>query len=141
MSKKYYINYIDQFAGSSQASIPENLTYKPCKFCLPSIRQKIFNIKDKQRFSYRDMMLFIKNNFREGLYTGLQKNRSNSRDFNIEHTVPVSLFSPNGGRDVDSNQIPPISIEPYSDPNIMYTSYKDANTHRQNYILTFKPSS
>lgn len=131
-SRKYLIDYTNQHGNSA----PTNLTYNPCPHCVPVIRKKIFDVKDRLRFSYRDMMMFVKDNFTEGLYTGLIKNRQNSRDFNIEHTVPVSLFSPLGGRNVTDTEIPPISIEPYSDPNIMYTSFKDANTHRQNYIIS-----
>lgn len=151
---KYYINYQNQNGASRKNNkknkmteevakdiavtnvIPETLTYKPCKNCLINLRTKIFKVKDRLRFSYFDMMNYVKKTFNEGLYTGSQKNRKNTRNYNIEHTVPVSLFSPNGGRNINIKELPPISIEPLSDPHIMFTTNKIANTWRQNYIIT-----
>ena len=127
----FKINYYNIYGGDDI-----NFSYKPCPNCVPVLRKKILYIKDKINFPYKDMMIFIKDNFNEGLYSGLTKFPYNQRNYNIEHIVPFSLFSRIGRDKLNINSILPKNVEPFTDPNIMFTTNIDANIHRNDFILS-----
>ena len=113
-----------------------NFTYRPCPNCVPILRKKILSIKNNKRFSYNEINYFIKDNFTEGLYSGLIKNDQNKSNYNIEHLVPFSLFSRIGRNKLDFNSYLSKNFEPFTDANIMFTTYKDTNTHRNDFLLS-----
>ena len=114
----------------------QNFTYRPCPNCVPILRKKILDIKNKKRFSYNEINYFIKDNFTEGLYSGLIKDSRNRSNYNIEHLVPFSLFSRTGRNKLDFNSYLSKNFEPFTDANIMFTTYKDTNTHRNDFLLS-----
>jgi hypothetical protein len=128
----FKINYNNVNGGNNSS----NFTYRPCPNCVPFLRKKILDIKNKNCFSYNEINNFIVNNFDQGLYSGLIKNYRNRSNYNIEHLVPFSLFSRTGRNNLNYYSCLPKNVEPFTDANIMFTTYKDTNTHRNNFILS-----
>jgi hypothetical protein len=128
----FKIKYNNINGGNSS----HNFTYRPCPNCVPILRKKILSIKNKKCFSYNKINYFIKDNFTEGLYSGLIKNDINKSNYNIEHLVPFSLFSRIGRNKLDFNSCLSKNFEPFTDANIMFTTYKDTNTHRNDFKLS-----
>ena len=128
----FKINYNNVNGGNNSS----NFTYRPCPNCVPILRKKILDIKKKKCFSYNEINNFIIDNFNEGLYSGLIKNFRNRSNYNIEHLVPFSLFSRTGRNNLNYYSCLPKNVEPFTDANIMFTTYKDTNTHRNNFILS-----
>ena len=128
----FKINYNNINGGNNS----HNFTYRPCPNCVPILRKKILSIKNNKRFSYNEINYFIKDNFTEGLYSGLIKNDENKSNYNIEHLVPFSLFSRIGRNKLDFNSYLSKNFEPFTDANIMFTTYKDTNTHRNDFLLS-----
>jgi len=113
-----------------------NFTYRPCPNCVPILRKKILDIKKKNCFSYNEINNFIIDNFNKGLYSGLIKDFRNRSSYNIEHLVPFSLFSRIGRNNLNYYSCLPKNFEPFTDANIMFTTYKDTNTHRNDFLLS-----
>lgn len=128
----FKINYNNINGGNNSF----NFTYRPCPNCVPILRKKILDIKKKKCFSYNEINNFIIDNFNEGLYSGLIKDFRNRSSYNIEHLVPFSLFSRIGRNNLNYYSCLPKNVEPFTDANIMFTTYKDTNTHRNNFILS-----
>lgn len=135
--KKFKINYLNSNEGNYLYG-GDNFSYQPCPNCVPNLRNKILNMKDKKKFSFFDIKDFIKHNFPKGLYSDIIKNENNKYNFNIEHVIPFSLFSRIGRNNIDSNSILQNNLEPYNDAHIMFTSLKSINSYRNNFKLSDK---
>ena len=88
------------------------------------IRDEIFD--SKKKLNYMDAKKFILDYLTEGIYTGINKQSGPDSRFNLEHLVLASLFT--RGRNE--------SDEPFTDLHHMFTSYKDANSYRADYMIT-----
>lgn len=95
----------------------DKFNYTPCYDCLRVIREKLLAHKDKT-LTHKNKN-FINNNFDRCIYTGI----NSKEDTNIEHVVPVSLFS-------KQEECLPYAQNDY---HIMYPCMIDVNTLRQNY--------
>ena len=135
--KKFKINYLNSNEGYYLYG-GDNFSYQPCPNCVPNLRNKILNMKDKKKFSLFDITDFIKHNFPKGLYSDIIKNENNKYNFNIEHVIPFSLFSRIGRNNIDINSILQNNLEPYNDAHIMFTSLKSINSYRNNFKLSDK---
>jgi len=69
---------------------------KLCDICINSLRHKLFDIKTKTCMkNYNDIKKFAHENIHD-IYTGkpLETIYKNEHRYNIEHVVPVSIFTP-----------------------------------------------
>lgn len=107
------------------------IKFKPCKICIPSLREKLFEKKTKfGMIPFKKSKKIIKQFFYD-MYTGYMPNdinRLGSYNFNIEHTVPASIIAP----DPQSKDEIFIDTEPYHDLNILFPTITDVNSLREN---------
>ena len=104
---------------------------KLCDICINSLRYKLFDIKTKSCMkNYNDIKKFAHENIHD-IYTGkpLELIYKNENRYNIEHVIPVSIFR---GRSNSSKIY--INREPYSDPHILFPTFKYINDLRKNYV-------
>jgi endonuclease I len=104
---------------------------KPCNICINSLRYKLFEIKTKTCMkNYYEIKTFAYQNIHD-IYTGkqLEEVYKKQNRYNIEHVIPVSIFK---GRYM--NKYLYINREPYSDPHILFPTFKEINDLRQNYV-------
>jgi endonuclease I len=104
---------------------------KLCDICINSLRHKLFDIKTKSCMkNYNDIKKFSHENIHD-IYTGkpLELIYKTEHRYNIEHVIPVSIF-----RGRYNNKYFFVNREPYSDPHILFPTFKEINELRQNYV-------
>ena len=121
-------------------NIPDAKEFAPCHICIKALRDKLFSIKTQYgTLSYKDTSELIGKTYYD-LYTNTTHHSTIPKKINIEHIFPISYIlpranTPNNNDNMDNY----INLETYTEPYILFPTFKILNNYRANYKFVDMP--